>query len=319
MKTVNFLKNSLRPLKNIIYAGAGYIYDFYRFVRYSACTGYINDLQKTDFKAVKIYHRIEKSLSFRNRKRTSGISAHSDLQSFLVKQENSKQETTYHVNIAKNVSKQFAEISRQDFSHEISEFKSDENKGGVLEVTSNSLNSGKLDDPEAFFLSRYSVRDFSKEQVPVDIVRRALKLAMKTPSVCNRHSWYVYHITSRELIDEYLQHQNGNKGFGHEIPSLLIIATDLKAFDTSSERYQHWIDGGMFAMSVVYAFHSLGLSSCCLNWSKNPGDDLKFKKKYSIKDSHSIITMMAVGNANEKIKVCASERAPLDTIYELRN
>ena len=52
---------------------------------------------------------------------------------------------------------------------------------------------------------------------------------------------------------------------------LLIIAMDLKAFVPAHERYQHWIDGGMFSMSIIYALHSLGLSSCCLNWSKLGG------------------------------------------------
>src|SRR3546814_1994141 len=71
-----------------------------------------------------------------------------------------------------------------------------------------------------------------------------------------------------EIIDRALSLQNGNRGFGHEIPCLLILCTDLSAFDTAGERYQHWIDGGMFSMSLVWALHALGYSSCCLNWSK---------------------------------------------------
>src|SRR3546814_8739546 len=86
---------------------------------------------------------------------------------------------------------------------------------------------------------------------------------------------YVYCLQSREIIDRALSLQNGNRGFGHEIPCLLILCTDLSAFDTAGERYQHWIDGGMFSMSLVWALHALGYSSCCLNWSKTPSDGRK--------------------------------------------
>src|SRR3546814_20513526 len=89
----------------------------------------------------------------------------------------------------------------------------------------------------------------------------AVELALHSPSVCNRQASYVYCLQSREIIDRALSLQNGNRGFGHEIPCLLILCTDLSAFDTAGERYQHWIDGGMFSMSLVWALHALGYSS----------------------------------------------------------
>ena len=85
---------------------------------------------------------------------------------------------------------------------------------------------------------------------------------MKSPSACNRQAWHVYHSDSDEVKLAVLKEQSGNKGFGDKIPNLLIVASDLKAFMPAEERYQHWIDGGMFSMSLVYAFHSLGVASC---------------------------------------------------------
>jgi len=99
---------------------------------------------------------------------------------------------------------------------------------------------------------------FSDRPVKQEIVKRAVSLALKTPSVCNRQAWFVYHIDDQSIIGRCLELQNGNSGFGHKIQSLLIIASDLKAFDTGGERYQHWIDGGMFSMSLVYALHPWG-------------------------------------------------------------
>jgi nitroreductase len=187
--------------------------------------------------------------------------------------------------------------------------------GGVRHVDAESLAKGCLPDPEEFFFSRCSVREFSDRPVKQEIVKRAVSLALKTPSVCNRQAWFVYHIDDQSIIGRCLELQNGNSGFGHKIKSLLIITSDLKAFDTGSERYQHWIDGGMFSMSLVYALHSLGVASCCLNWSKVVRDNIRIRKRLPIEPHHTIIMMLAIGYPSSNIKVCYSARRPLENVY----
>src|SRR3546814_17345465 len=80
---------------------------------------------------------------------------------------------------------------------------------------------------------------------------------------------------------------------------LLILCTDLSAFDTAGERYQHWIDGGMFSMSLVWALHALGYSSCCLNWRKTPSEDRKIRKMSPIRPEHRILKLPEVGRRND--------------------
>ena len=43
-----------------------------------------------------------------------------------------------------------------------------------------------------FFASRYSVRQFAEEPVPLALIETAVRLAQKTPSVCNRQSGRVH-------------------------------------------------------------------------------------------------------------------------------
>ncbi|MEC5325931.1 nitroreductase family protein, partial [Aurantimonas sp. A3-2-R12] len=134
-------------------------------------------------------------------------------------------------------------------------------------------------------------------------VMRAIDLAANTPRACNRQSWFTYHIDDRAVIEKALSFQTGNQGFGHEVPYLIIISADLRAFDNANERNQHFIDGGMYSMALVMALHALGLQSCCLNWSKLVRDDRAIRKHLPIKNEHTIIMMLAVGCANESIKV----------------
>lgn len=322
MRIPHFIKNKLRPLRNIIFTLFGYLYDFYRYFKYAGWR-LKSQMSVREYKPVKIYHRLEKSLSFRERNPNSGWSAAAELVDLLKKVKNDGKEFSYHEAIGLKVLGDFISLaiveSREQkkivafWEHHKS---SSSNEGGVLQKKSASLQDGILTDPEQFFSSRFSVRDFDSKRVLDSDVVRAIKLALNTPSVCNRQASFVYCLYSRAEIDKALSLQNGNQGFGHEIPCLLILCADLSAFDTAGERYQQWIDGGMFSMSLVWALHSLGLASCCLNWSKGPVDDIKLRSLVPIKDEHTVLMMLAVGMPREDLKICYSARKPIDSFYK---
>ena len=108
-----------------------------------------------------------------------------------------------------------------------------------------------------------------------------------------------------------LSYQNGNRGFGDKASHVLIVTSDLHHFTSAGERNQCWIDGGMFAMSLVYALHSLGLGTCCLNWSVECDQDRALKNNTLISESEAVIMMIAVGVIPEKLNVAVSPRKPL--------
>lgn len=193
----------------------------------------------------------------------------------------------------------------------------DVQRGGSDIVSRLDIEAGLLNSPEGFFGSRRSVRRYSRGPVPASTVRRAVQLALRSPSVCNRQAWHVYLLNSSESRQAALHLQNGNSGFGHEIDNLVAVAADLRAFDTSGERNQMWIDGGMFSMSLVWAFHSLGIASCCLNWSVRPSKDKRLRDALAIQPNHSVLMFIAFGYPLELNEVCRSERRPLDEVLSV--
>ncbi|MWD29579.1 nitroreductase [Aquicoccus sp. SCR17] len=165
--------------------------------------------------------------------------------------------------------------------------------------------------PEGFFLSRHSVRSFSPEPVPLDDIRKAIKLAQKAPSVCNRQGSRVY--CFQNAMDA-LKWQPGNRGFGDRASRALVVTADLQAFSGAGERNQCWIDGGMFAMSVIYALHALGYGTCPLAWSQRGHFDRKARHALGIPDSEVIIMMIAVGSLPEEFDVAFSQRLDIDGV-----
>src|SRR3546814_7910034 len=127
-----------------------------------------------------------------------------------------KQKTAYEMRISDWSSDVCSSDLRNRYAPEALDF------GGIREISADHLASGRLPNPQNFFRTRASVRDYSSAPVPSAVIEEAVELALHSPSVCDRQASYVYCLQSREIIDRALSLQNGNRGFGHEIPCLQI-------------------------------------------------------------------------------------------------
>jgi nitroreductase len=189
--------------------------------------------------------------------------------------------------------------------------------GGTIQVRRAELETARQSGFASFFRSRYSVRHFSGGTIPESDLAEAVAIAQKTPSVCNRQAWKVHAYSDPKVMEKLLEIQAGSRGFGHQASLVLVVTCDLSSFVTVAERYQAWIDGGMFSMSLCLAFHSQGYGSCCLNWSKDPGDDVRLRQATTIADGEQIIMMMAVGTLPEEFRVAYSSRQRLEDVLKI--
>jgi len=190
-------------------------------------------------------------------------------------------------------------------------------EGGTREVTKSEILSRSQIDLRHFLEARHSVRQFSPVPVDMGLIEEAVRMAQKSPSVCNRQAGRVYAVADRDRQTRLLALQNGNRGFGDQADKLLVVTESLDCFLTVGERYQCWIDGGLFAMTLIYALHSLGLGTCCLNWSVLPQVDREFKALAGIPGSQAIIMLVAVGHLPENLRIAQSPRRPLDEVFHV--
>lgn len=166
---------------------------------------------------------------------------------------------------------------------------------------------------EAFFRSRRSVRHFSSEAVDLEIVHRAIELAAFSPSVCNRQPWKI-RLFSGSNIGKVIRHQNGSRGFAEGIPLLALITVDLGHFVGRRERNQAWVDGGIFASSLVWALHGLGLNSCMLNLSITNTAADALRRDADLNGSEVPIMMVAIGKGAEGHRAARSIRRKLEDL-----
>ena len=191
--------------------------------------------------------------------------------------------------------------------------------GGVLEVRSDQIRRAATGDFASLVHSRHSIRDFGPEPVDRVLIDQAVELAQRSPSVCNRQGGRVHVVTEPELLQKALAIQGGNRGFGHGIRTVLVVTNDLSIFRDSKERNQGFVDGGLFAMTLMYGLHFLGLGCCALNWSASRDKDRRFRALLGIPDNQIVIMLLGVGALKDSFRVASSPRRSLATILDSSN
>lgn len=189
--------------------------------------------------------------------------------------------------------------------------------GGVETVSATEIHAKSAIDFLGFVRSRHSIRSFKPGPQPVEELKRAVMAAQEAPSSCNRQTCHVYAYTDPVLLERVRKMQAGNRTFGHQLAGLLIVTSDLNAWETVGERYQGWVDGGLFAMTLAYALHAEGLGTCMLNWSVEKEQDKALRRLTGLDDGQLVITMMGFGWLPDTLDVCVSQRLPISETLTL--
>ena len=300
---------------------ANYGYDLQRFLRWSSVAGVASEQQALRAWIDADYHKIEKALALKSPRPGFGkVVIHrltENLQRYLA-QFGADRSTS----IAMAVLDAYARFNRDhgvdtnDLERRLERLRNHcrgNGEGGVKQVRREEILAAARIDLEPFFFSRHSVRHFSDEPVEPELIERAVYLASKTPTVCNRQSLKVHAYFDADC-QRVLSCQMGNSGFGDQVKVALVVTADSRTFFSVGERNQGWIDGGLFSMSLVYALHSLGLGSCCLNWSVEKEYDRKLKTVTDIQPWEMVIMMIGVGKLPEALHVAQSPRKTVDDL-----
>lgn len=189
------------------------------------------------------------------------------------------------------------------------------NAGGEVdpEVAPVDGEGDRLTSIQTMFATRHSVRDFADRDVDEALLREAADLARTSPSVCNRSPWLV-RFYQGTMAQEALQYQSGNGGFGHAVPAVAVVSVELGYFVGSGERNQAFIDGGIFASSLMWALHGLGLDTCMLNLSLPVPIERRLRDGLGIPASEVPIMMIAIGYGRDGHRVSRSPRRAVDKL-----
>lgn len=148
----------------------------------------------------------------------------------------------------------------------------------------------------AFFDSRVSVRDYADAPITDSEIECAKRIAMTTPSACNRQASRVYAIRDKKMMAQLFALQGGDQGWCQHAAAVFIVTTDLLFFGGYYERNQAYIDGGLFAMNFTLGLHAQKIASCYKMYLRDPRMDSAIKRLCGIQDSEIPIVLILAGH-----------------------
>ncbi|MFY3790511.1 nitroreductase family protein [Ureibacillus sp. MALMAid1270] len=324
-----FTSQSFRESKPYLIAALikNYLIDMKKFAKFSGVFNSVKTQEHHEASLIFYYHKIEKGLSLPNPKPGFGKKHVYFLVDLLVNYTNKYgwdevSIVTLNTLFAYHDFNVRSGQTMDDLLNKITNLKNKAPKennlttGGVTELFRTDIHK-KFTNFKEFAYSRYSIRNFTPDEVSLDLIKEAVEIAQKTPSVCNRQSSRVYVYSDEQLKKEVLKCQYGNAGFGETANKILIVTSKRENFVAVNERNQGYIDGGMYAMSLIYALHSLGLGTCPLNLSLVDSSEKRLKRTAKISDSEILIMMIAVGKVPEKLRVASSHRRNASEVMEI--
>lgn len=160
---------------------------------------------------------------------------------------------------------------------------------------------------EVFSQSRFSVRDFGTEKIALNQIEKALKMAEKTPSACNRQSWKIYIYSDETLRNKIFSLQGGCKGFSQDMQYAILICGDIRGYNIN-ELFQVYVDGGIYAMNLLYALHFENIAAIPLSMAQKQSQTRLLKKEMRIPENEAPVLLIGVGAYKDTYKVAVSER-----------
>ncbi|WP_282071653.1 nitroreductase family protein [Janibacter hoylei] len=233
----------------------------------------------------KDYHRVEKGLTLRDPKRPFGDAVKGRLETFGEVAREAQREDL--VGADGHVTTALAALHQWNSG------------GGVsddIAPAGRTIEPLAVEDARRLFMERHSLRNFDADRtVDRETLEEALRFTSHTPSVCNRQSGRIHLVNDRDRVQAVLQVQAGSAGFRETIPHVAVVTAETGLFTGAGERNQVWIDGGLMAMTFVWALQSLGVHTCMLNWSKRNHLSDRLREIVEIPGSESIICVVAFG------------------------
>lgn len=179
--------------------------------------------------------------------------------------------------------------------------------GGVYQKNYKDDVVAHLEAPfKVFSQTRFSVRDFGNTPVDIEKIKSALKLCERTPSACNRQSWRVY-VYRGDKKNRMFELQGGCNGFYDDMQYAILICGDQRYYNIN-ELHQAYVDGGLYAMNLMYALHSEGVATIPLTMGHKVKQAKMIKKTMGIPEYEMPVVLIGVGSYKDNYKVAVSTR-----------
>lgn len=158
--------------------------------------------------------------------------------------------------------------------------------------------SVEIGDLIALAERRKSIRWYTDEIVPQDVIDKAMQVAAQAPSACNRQPFTFRFFNDPEMVQKIVKIPMGTAGYGQNMRQIGVIVGDLSAFIDERDRHLIYIDGSLAAMGFLLGLESQGVSSVCINWPDIADKDKKMGELLGLEPYERVVMLVGFGYAD---------------------
>jgi nitroreductase len=175
-----------------------------------------------------------------------------------------------------------------------------------------------IEDLTALADRRTSVRWFLDKQVPRAVVEGAVRVALESPTACNRQP-YRYEIFDDPVsVGKVAALPMGTRGYAHQLPGIIVVVGDLSAFFDERDRHLIYVDSCLATMALIFALEAQGVATCCINWPDLPDREARMAKLLGLESYERVVMLLAYGYADPAGLVPSSAKRDLDSVRTFR-
>ena len=147
-------------------------------------------------------------------------------------------------------------------------------------------------------LSRHSIRTFTEQEVPRELLEKLVQAGIQAPSGHNLQTWHFTVVRRKDVIEKIREtgaavaKRQGTGFYGFQNPTALILISNDRRNDCGIQ------DASCAAENILLAAHAMGLGGCWLNGLMRIADQPEIRElqaELEIPENHTVWAMVALG------------------------
>ena len=175
----------------------------------------------------------------------------------------------------------------------------------------NKLDHLRIPSAEDFMAlcqKRVSCRWFTPEKIPNENIEYCINAASQAASACNRQPFRFIHITSPELKKKVVNLPLGTKGFGNDLPHLIVVVGDWSCFKFERDRHLIFIDASLATSQFLLALVAQGYAGVPINWPDIKENNDTIRESLSLEAYEMPIMLIGFGKPLPDAQIPFSEK-----------
>ena len=176
--------------------------------------------------------------------------------------------------------------------------------GGTLRYTKHTFDESAI---EKLFNNRHSCRTYLNEEIDHALLEKAISLANRYPSACNRQAVRL-HIVNHNRTDCIKHWFGNNKSFWNDAKEFIMVCAKVSSY-VPDEYQQYEVSAGIYVGYLTLALQTYGIGCCVIQREVLNTDDFRqFAKELNIPGDEQLICLIACGMEPNEYLVPISHR-----------